>query len=61
MNNHCLCCDHTLLRHIRHGDLYWYCGHCRQEMPAGLSQSVSKSLRKLGTVALVTVPALLAR
>lgn len=30
----CPCCSHQLLRHIRHHETYWYCSHCRQEMPA---------------------------
>ena len=29
----CLLCSQTLLRHIRHGKLYWFCRHCYQEMP----------------------------
>lgn len=31
--NYCLCCDRTLLKHIHHGQTYWYCPHCRQAMP----------------------------
>lgn len=30
----CICCQSSLLRHIRHGDVYWYCSRCRQEMPS---------------------------
>jgi ribosomal protein L37AE/L43A len=33
----CPCCSSTLLRHIRHAGIYWYCSHCHQEMP-NLSQ-----------------------
>ncbi len=29
----CLCCDGTLLRHIRLGRLDWRCSHCYQEIP----------------------------
>ncbi|OKH32755.1 hypothetical protein NIES2119_25355 [[Phormidium ambiguum] IAM M-71] len=29
----CPCCSHTLLRHIRHNQIFWYCRHCWQEMP----------------------------
>ncbi len=29
----CPCCSHTLLRHINHSNIYWYCPHCHQEMP----------------------------
>ncbi|EKV01712.1 hypothetical protein Lepto7375DRAFT_3890 [Leptolyngbya sp. PCC 7375] len=30
---YCLCCNHSLLRHIRQNSLYWYCPSCRQAMP----------------------------
>lgn len=35
MNRHqtCPCCDNSLLRHIRHGKIYWFCAHCWQEVP----------------------------
>lgn len=29
----CPCCSNLLLRHIRHGTLYWLCRSCRAEMP----------------------------
>jgi hypothetical protein len=29
----CPCCSAPLLRHVRHNSIYWYCSHCRQEMP----------------------------
>lgn len=29
----CPCCSGLLLRHIGHGEVYWYCQNCRQEMP----------------------------
>lgn len=29
----CPCCSTSLLRHVRHNSIYWYCSHCRQEMP----------------------------
>ncbi|MGB3510538.1 MAG: hypothetical protein WBA93_15140 [Microcoleaceae cyanobacterium] len=29
----CPCCSTTLLRHARHNTIYWYCPHCREEMP----------------------------
>lgn len=29
----CPCCSHTLLRHARSGEIYWFCRHCYQEMP----------------------------
>jgi hypothetical protein len=31
--NNCPCCSSTLLRHVRHSQIYWYCPHCKQEMP----------------------------
>lgn len=31
--SYCLCCNSSLLRHIRHGEVYMYCPDCRQEMP----------------------------
>ena len=31
--NSCPCCSHQLLRHIRQRNVYWFCSHCRQEMP----------------------------
>ncbi|MBE9007140.1 hypothetical protein IQ259_19230 [Fortiea sp. LEGE XX443] len=31
--NTCPCCGGSLLRHVRHGGLYWLCLSCRQEVP----------------------------
>ncbi|MEH2329239.1 hypothetical protein [Nostoc sp.] len=31
--NTCPCCAGSLLRHVRHGELYWFCQSCRQEVP----------------------------
>jgi len=31
--NTCPCCSEVLLRHARQGNIYWFCSHCRQEMP----------------------------
>ena len=31
--NACPCCSEPLLKHARHGHIYWFCSHCRQEMP----------------------------
>ncbi|MEH2067724.1 MAG: hypothetical protein V7K47_06080 [Nostoc sp.] len=31
--NTCPCCGSSLLRHVRHGELYWFCLSCRQEVP----------------------------
>jgi predicted amidophosphoribosyltransferase len=32
-DNLCPCCSEPLLRHARHGSVYWFCSHCWQEMP----------------------------
>ena len=32
-DNLCPCCSEPLLRHARHGSIYWFCEHCWQEMP----------------------------
>lgn len=29
----CLCCHSTLLRYVRHSEVYWFCPNCWQEMP----------------------------
>lgn len=29
----CPCCSGTLLRYARQQGVYWFCSHCRQEMP----------------------------
>ncbi|KAB8333422.1 hypothetical protein SD80_016540 [Scytonema tolypothrichoides VB-61278] len=31
--NDCPCCGGSLLRHVRHGELYWFCKTCWQEVP----------------------------
>lgn len=31
--NHCPCCSTQMLRHSRNSQIYWYCLHCKQEMP----------------------------
>lgn len=49
---HCLFCDCTLLRHIAHAKVYWYCSHCRQYMPDSL---IKKS--HLSSIPLSTLPA----
>lgn len=36
----CPCCSEPLLRHARHGEIYWYCSHCHQEMP-NLSSAIA--------------------
>lgn len=31
--SNCPCCSHTMLRHIRSNEVYWFCRNCWQEMP----------------------------
>jgi ribosomal protein L37AE/L43A len=31
--SNCPCCSHTMLRHIRSNQVYWFCRNCWQEMP----------------------------
>ncbi len=31
--NSCYCCGNSLLRHVRHGKVYWFCKSCWQEVP----------------------------
>jgi ribosomal protein L37AE/L43A len=33
LSSACPCCSNTLLRHIRSGEVYWFCRHCHQKMP----------------------------
>jgi ribosomal protein L37AE/L43A len=43
-SNTCPCCGDSLLRHVRHGELYWFCQTCRQEVPL-LSANIQSSLK----------------
>jgi ribosomal protein L37AE/L43A len=36
-NNSCPCCGDTILRHARHGEIYWFCSSCHQEVPSLIS------------------------
>lgn len=53
--NTCVCCSGKLLCHIRHNSIYWFCSHCREEMPIlGIgNEELPKKLQK------VTAPTLL--
>ncbi|PSB24140.1 hypothetical protein C7B82_28250 [Stenomitos frigidus ULC18] len=31
--NACPCCSNSMLRHVRHHEVYWFCRSCWQEMP----------------------------
>jgi hypothetical protein len=45
----CPCCgSYEMLRHIRHGGMYWFCMTCRQEMPLLISsfQPLHESIRQ---------------
>ena len=42
--NTCLFCGGTVLRHIRNGELYWFCLSCRQETPLLTISRLSKRL-----------------
>lgn len=39
----CLCCSTKLLRHASSNRIYWYCPHCREEMPDLESMVLSRS------------------
>jgi ribosomal protein L37AE/L43A len=51
--NTCPCCSEQLLRHARHNSIYWFCPHCRQEMPnfSTVLTSSRKSTPKLDRLA----------
>jgi predicted amidophosphoribosyltransferase len=42
--NECPCCSEQLLRHARHGGVYWFCPHCWEEMP-NLDAHVARNRR----------------
>jgi hypothetical protein len=43
-HNNCSCCGgDSLLRHIRSGQIYWYCTNCRQEAPTLISSELIKT------------------
>jgi hypothetical protein len=41
--NTCPCCGGSVLRHVRHHEVYWFCLSCRQEVPVLTVNGVSKS------------------
>ncbi|MFM7364706.1 MAG: hypothetical protein ACKO11_09460 [Cuspidothrix sp.] len=41
--NTCPCCGSSVLRHVRHHEVYWFCLSCRQEVPVLTVNGVSKS------------------
>ncbi len=42
--SYCICCNSSLLRHVRHGEVYMYCPECRQEMPEAESLTTTVNL-----------------
>jgi ribosomal protein L37AE/L43A len=54
--NTCPCCGGSLLRHIRHSELYWFCLSCRQEVPLlTLSRLSNAETRNTGLTTQPTV------
>ncbi|GAA6618942.1 hypothetical protein [Scytonema sp. NUACC26] len=50
-SNSCPCCGDCLLRHVRHGEVYWFCKTCWQEIPLLTVNRLSKAeTRNLGVV-----------
>ncbi|MEI6444629.1 MAG: hypothetical protein WCO29_16205 [Nostocales cyanobacterium ELA583] len=47
--NTCPCCGSSILRHVRHHEVYWFCLSCKQEVPVLSVNSVSNSLSNLET------------
>lgn len=45
----CPCCSEVLLRHARHGSVYWFCTHCWQEMP-DLEVGITADQRRITTL-----------
>lgn len=39
--NSCICCSHTLLKHIRGNQIHWFCRNCWQSMPVFLEENIS--------------------
>jgi tRNA(Ile2) C34 agmatinyltransferase TiaS len=44
MNVHasCPCCSESMLHHLSGRRNYWYCSHCRLEMPYSVSPKVER-------------------
>lgn len=58
--NNCPCCGSSLLRHVRHGQLYWFCKTCWQEVPLLDGDSVP-SIETLPSIETVSNVALTAK
>ncbi|AFZ27312.1 hypothetical protein Cylst_5280 [Cylindrospermum stagnale PCC 7417] len=49
--NTCPCCGGSVLRHVRHGELYWFCVSCRQEVPLfTINRASNIETRNLGKI-----------
>ena len=54
--NTCPCCGASLLRHVRQGELYWFCQSCRQEVPQlTVSRLINAETRITGVLTPPTV------
>jgi len=50
MHSHlCPTCAYPLLCHIRHGQPYWYCLYCRQEIPYAQTDQAEPQVRELAS------------
>ena len=54
MMHYCPCCRDTLLCHISHNHVYWFCPSCWQEMPVcdlgsyySLAEAISSKVSKI--------------
>ncbi len=59
--NTCPCCSNKLLRHIRCSNVYWFCSHCRQEMPnferaIALSPQLARKPRRSNGISPLKLP-----
>jgi len=53
LSHTCLCCSHTLLRHIRSHQVYWFCPHCYQAMPESIEPYSRLNTSKLVEISVV--------
>ncbi|MEM9924018.1 MAG: hypothetical protein AAF915_09750 [Cyanobacteria bacterium P01_D01_bin.50] len=49
-NNNCPCCGGSMLRHVRHSELYWFCQNCWQELPILSAAQFNDEARTKSTV-----------
>jgi ribosomal protein L37AE/L43A len=54
--NTCPCCGGSILRHVRHGELYWFCLSCRQEVPLLTISRLSNNLELRNTGVVIPSP-----